>query len=64
MVLDAGHGGHDRGGVPGQRYSEKIYTLDIAQRVRTKLRAAGYTQPMATVEQGVASYVDWLLGNG
>jgi len=30
----------------------------------TKLRAAGYTWPMATVEQGVASYVDWLLGNG
>jgi len=30
----------------------------------TKLRRAGYTQPMATVEQGVAAYVDWLLGNG
>ena len=30
----------------------------------TRLRAAGYTPPMATVEQGVASYVDWLLGNG
>ena len=41
VVLDAGHGGHDRGGVPGQRYAEKIYTLDIAQRVRNRLRAAG-----------------------
>lgn len=30
----------------------------------TRLRAAGYTRPMATVEQGVAAYVDWLLGNG
>jgi ADP-L-glycero-D-manno-heptose 6-epimerase len=30
----------------------------------TRLRAAGYTRPMATVEQGVSSYVDWLLGNG
>jgi ADP-L-glycero-D-manno-heptose 6-epimerase len=30
----------------------------------TQLRNAGYTRPMATVEQGVASYVDWLLGNG
>jgi N-acetylmuramoyl-L-alanine amidase len=41
VVIDAGHGGHDRGGVPGQRYSEKIYALDVAQRVRTRLRAAG-----------------------
>lgn len=30
----------------------------------TRLRAAGYTRTMATVEQGVAAYVDWLLGNG
>ncbi len=41
VVLDAGHGGHDRGGVPGQRYAEKIYTLDVAQRIRNRLRAAG-----------------------
>jgi ADP-L-glycero-D-manno-heptose 6-epimerase len=27
----------------------------------TRLRAAGYTAPMQTVEQGVASYVRWLL---
>jgi len=27
------------------------------------LRAAGFTRPMASVEQGVASYVEWLLGN-
>ena len=32
---------------------------DLAQ-----LRAAGFTRPMASVEQGVASYVDWLLGAG
>jgi ADP-L-glycero-D-manno-heptose 6-epimerase len=30
----------------------------------TRLRAAGCTQPMASVEQGAASYVDWLLDNG
>ncbi len=41
VVIDAGHGGHDRGGVPGQRYSEKMYALDVAQRVRSGLRAAG-----------------------
>ena len=42
VVIDAGHGGHDRGGVPGQKYSEKIYTLDIARRVQGKLRSAGF----------------------
>lgn len=42
VVIDAGHGGHDRGGGPGQRYSEKIYTLDIANRVKGRLRAAGF----------------------
>jgi len=29
----------------------------------TQLRAAGFSPPMASVEQGVASYVGWLLGN-
>jgi ADP-L-glycero-D-manno-heptose 6-epimerase len=29
----------------------------------TLLRAAGFSRPLAGVEQGVASYVDWLLGN-
>ena len=42
IVLDAGHGGYDRGGVPGQRISEKDKTLDVAQRVRRILQADGY----------------------
>ena len=42
IVLDAGHGGHDRGGVPGQRISEKDKTLDVAQRLRRVLQASGY----------------------
>ena len=42
VVLDAGHGGHDRGGVPGDPYPEKVYTLDVANRVRSRLIAAGY----------------------
>jgi N-acetylmuramoyl-L-alanine amidase len=42
IVLDAGHGGYDRGGVPGQRISEKDKTLDVAQRVRRILQASGY----------------------
>jgi len=30
VVIDAGHGGFDRGGVPGQRIAEKDKTLDVA----------------------------------
>jgi ADP-L-glycero-D-manno-heptose 6-epimerase len=29
----------------------------------TQLRAGGFTRPMASVEQGVAAYVDWLLAS-
>lgn len=42
IVVDAGHGGHDRGGVPGQRISEKDKTLDVALRLRRILQADGY----------------------
>lgn len=42
IVVDAGHGGHDRGGGPKQKIPEKPYALDIAQRVRNALRAAGF----------------------
>ena len=42
VVIDAGHGGHDRGGIPGQRVAEKDMTLDVAQRLRNVLSANGY----------------------
>lgn len=42
VVIDAGHGGIDRGGVPGNRYAEKIYTLDVARRLDARLRSMGY----------------------
>jgi N-acetylmuramoyl-L-alanine amidase len=42
IVVDAGHGGHDRGGGPGQKVPEKPYALDIAQRLRAALREAGF----------------------
>jgi N-acetylmuramoyl-L-alanine amidase len=42
VVIDAGHGGFDRGGIPGQRVSEKDMALDVAQRLGSKLRRAGY----------------------
>jgi N-acetylmuramoyl-L-alanine amidase len=41
-VIDAGHGGYDRGGIPGQRVSEKDMTLDVARRLRSVLQASGY----------------------
>src|ERR1041384_598148 len=42
IVVDAGHGGFDRGGVPGQRISEKDKTLDVAQRLKRILQAQGF----------------------
>ena len=42
VVVDAGHGGIDRGGAPGQRVPEKPYTLDVAQRLAATLRASGF----------------------
>ena len=42
VVIDAGHGGFDRGGIPSQRIAEKAMNLDVAQRLATRLRSAGY----------------------
>ncbi len=42
IVIDAGHGGFDRGGVPNQRIGEKNLTLDVAQRLRRILEDGGY----------------------
>ena len=41
VVIDAGHGGHDRGGIPGQRVGEKDITLDVARRLREILNHDG-----------------------
>src|SRR4029077_1069738 len=45
VVIDAGHGGKDSGGVSGSRapifLREKDLTLDTAKRVRAELRRAG-----------------------
>jgi N-acetylmuramoyl-L-alanine amidase len=46
VVIDAGHGGYDRGGIPGQRIPEKEMTLDVAQRLRNVLAASGYRVAM------------------
>jgi N-acetylmuramoyl-L-alanine amidase len=42
VVIDPGHGGHDRGGIPGQRVAEKEMTLDVARRLKTLLVRSGY----------------------
>ena len=42
VVIDAGHGGYDRGGIPGQRVAEKEVALDVAQRLKKTLAASGY----------------------
>src|ERR1044071_6882051 len=42
VAIDAGHGGYDRGGIPGQRVSEKEMTLDVAQRLKKVLATSGY----------------------
>jgi N-acetylmuramoyl-L-alanine amidase len=42
VVIDAGHGGFDRGGIAGQRVSEKTMNLDVAQRLKQVLQASGY----------------------
>ena len=42
VIVDAGHGGHDRGGVPGQQgIAEKEATLDTARRLERNLRGRG-----------------------
>jgi N-acetylmuramoyl-L-alanine amidase len=46
VVIDAGHGGHDRGGIPGQRIAEKDMTLDVALRLKNVLSASGYNVVM------------------
>src|SRR2546421_10107060 len=42
IIIDPGHGGHDRGGVPGQRISEKDKCLDVGLRLRRLLIADGF----------------------
>ena len=42
VVIDAGHGGFDRGGIAGQRVAEKTMNLDVAQRLKVILAASGY----------------------
>ena len=42
VVIDAGHGGFDRGGIPSQRILEKNMNLDVSLRLKPILEKAGY----------------------
>ena len=42
IILDPGHGGFDRGGIPGQRVPEKVMTLEVALKLKPILEKAGY----------------------
>jgi N-acetylmuramoyl-L-alanine amidase len=42
VVIDAGHGGFDRGGIPRQRVAEKTVALDVARRLQRALELDGY----------------------
>jgi N-acetylmuramoyl-L-alanine amidase len=42
VIIDAGHGGFDRGGIAGQRVDEKTMNLDVALRLRSVLQQYGY----------------------
>ena len=50
IVIDAGHGGHDRGGIPGQRVGEKDLTLDVARRLRDILQKDGIKTVMTRTD--------------
>jgi N-acetylmuramoyl-L-alanine amidase len=42
VVIDPGHGGHDRGGLPGLKVAEKTVALAVARKTAERLREAGY----------------------
>ena len=41
VVIDPGHGGHDRGGIPGQRACEKALALDVGKRLSEIMKENG-----------------------
>ena len=50
VVIDAGHGGVDRGGGPHQVIPEKPYTLDTALRLERALRRLGFRTVMTRTD--------------
>jgi N-acetylmuramoyl-L-alanine amidase len=48
VIIDPGHGGIDRGGMPGQKIPEKGLALDTARRLRRVLARSGRVRPIMT----------------
>jgi N-acetylmuramoyl-L-alanine amidase len=46
VVVDPGHGGHDPGATQRGVLPEKIWTLDLAYRLKSRLEQAGFTVVM------------------
>ena len=46
VIIDAGHGGHDRGGIDGQVIAEKEIALDTALRLEKLLQRSGFRTVM------------------
>ena len=55
VVIDAGHGGHDVGGIQGQKVLEKVVALDVAKRLRKKLDSAGFRTVMTRTNDSFVS---------
>ncbi len=55
VVIDAGHGGIDRGGGPHQAIPEKPYTLDTALRLEQALRRRGFRTVMTRTDDTFVS---------
>jgi N-acetylmuramoyl-L-alanine amidase len=58
VIIDAGHGGHDRGGIPGQKTAEKDVALATAKRVEGALKDAGIKTIMTRSTDGFVTLDD------
>ena len=50
VIIDPGHGGIDRGGIPGQSLAEKVFTLDTGKRLAKILQSNGDIKVVMTRE--------------
>lgn len=58
VVVDAGHGGWDRGGIPGQKIAEKTMTLDVAKRLASCLEERGFKVVMTRTDDTFVSLAE------
>ena len=58
VVLDAGHGGHDPGGIPSNLIPEKGVALDVTKRVASHLESAGINVVMTRTDDTFVTLAD------